>query len=87
MLDVVQASGEACRPLLRLLPPEGAPDRRKAEQRVRSLATEFVARAQEREALRPRNHHRAFQDADSLWRTWRTISDLAADWLENKGNG
>jgi len=79
LFSVVEAYREACRPLLGLLPPPGTRDRWKAEQRVRDLATELIARARKQEALRPRTRHRAFQDADSLWRTWRSVGELVAE--------
>lgn len=67
--------GLACRPLLDLLPPDDGPKRDRAEQRVRNMAREIVARAQEVEALRPRVRHRALLDAESLWRTWRAVRE------------
>ena len=81
LLDVTHAYGEACRPLLRLLPPPEAPNRDQAKERVRSLTLELVARAQEQEALRPGTHHRALPDAESLWRTWRSVGELVAEQL------
>lgn len=85
LADVTTAYGEACRPLLRLLPPVGTPDRWKAEQRVSNLAAELVARAQEQEGVRGRTRHRALPDAESLWRTWRTVGELVAAWLAEEG--
>lgn len=86
LYSIIDAYGQACRPLSRLLPPPEANGREQAEKRVGSLATGFVARAQEREALRPGVRHRALPDAESLWRTWRQVSDLAAERMA-KENG
>lgn len=81
LFDVVHAYGEVCRPLMRLLPPHEAANRNLAKERVRNLATELVTRAQEVEALRPRTRHRALPDAESLWRTWRSVGELVAEWM------
>lgn len=71
--------GLACARLAELIPPmaEGV-ERTRLEQRARALGAEIVARAEEVEALRPRVHHRALPDAESLWRTWRAIKDEVA---------
>jgi len=77
ILDVAQVYVRACFPLLRLLPPVGEVSRPKAERRVRGLASEIIANAENQESLRPRVQHRALPDAESLWRTWRAIGDEA----------
>jgi hypothetical protein len=65
----------ACRPLRDLLPLHDGVERESAELRIENLALEIIARAGQAEALRPRTHHRALPDAESLWRTWRAIRD------------
>jgi hypothetical protein len=68
--------------------PEGpltAPLRARAEERVRSMAREIVAIAEEAEHLRPRVQHRALPDAESRWRIWRTIKDKVARRLAEEG--
>lgn len=81
LFDVVEAYRIACRPLMRLLPPPAAIGRERAEERVSNLATELVVRARELEALRPGTRHRALPDAESLWRTWRSVGELVAEWM------
>jgi len=49
------------------------------------MAREIVASAEEAELLRPRAHHRALPDAESLWRTWRAIKDEIARRLAEQG--
>lgn len=79
--DVRLLYGWACRPLRDLLPLGDGPGRDRAEQRVRNLAAEIVARAEEAESLRPRVHHRAVLDAESLWHTWVAVQTGVAEWL------
>lgn len=86
LFDVVDAYGEACRPLLGLLPPTGAPDRVDAIQHLRASATGLVARAQEQEAFRGGVRHRALPDAESLWRTWRSVGELVAERMAEEGD-
>lgn len=86
LYSVIDAYGQACRPLTRLLPPPEAIGREQAEERISKLATGFVARAQEQEALRPGTRHRALPDAESLWRTWRSVGEQVAEWMA-KGAG
>ena len=81
LYNIIDAYGQACRPLTRLLLPPAAIGRELAEERISKLATGFVARAQEREALRPGTRHRALPDAESLWRTWRSVGELVAEWM------
>lgn len=81
LFDVVSAYGEACRPLLRLVPPPWKPGRELGVERVRNLAKELVDRAREQEALRSGTRHRALADAESLWRTWRSVGELVAEWM------
>jgi hypothetical protein len=83
--DVQTLYGWACRPLLDLLPPGDGPAREAAEERVRETAMVVVARAEEVEALRPRVQHRALPDAESLWRTWRTVRDEVARRVKDGG--
>lgn len=80
LFDVASAYGEACRPLLRLVPRSGTPGRERAAERVKNLARELVDRARELEALRSGTRHRALADAESLWRTWRSVGELVAEW-------
>lgn len=79
--DVRLLYGWACRPLRDLLLLGDGPGRERAEERIRNLAAEIVARAEEAEALRPRVHHRALPDAESLWRTWKAVQAGVAEWL------
>ena len=81
LYSVIDAYGQACRPLMRLLPPPAAIGRERAEERISKLATGFVSRAQELEALQPRTRHRALPDAESLWRTWRSVGEQVAEWM------
>jgi len=69
MVDVSAVYRRACSPLLRLLPPLGDPGRSEAERRIRRMASEIIAIAENAERLRPRVHHRTLPDAKSLWRT------------------
>jgi hypothetical protein len=85
LVDVNQIYGDACRPLLDRLPPGDGPLRARAEERVRNMAGEIVAIAEEAEHLRPRVQHRALPDAESLWRTWRAIKDEVARRLAEEG--
>ena len=73
LVDVRQAYVWACRPLRALFPPGPTISTEDADLRFRDLAKEIIAGAVEAEALRPRVHHRALPDAESLWRTWRAI--------------
>lgn len=73
LVDVRQVYGEACRPLLGLIPAADDPARARGEERVRSMASEIVARAEATEMLHPEAQHRALPDAERLWRTWRAI--------------
>ena len=75
LLDIYRVYEWACRPLLDLLPLGDGPGRDRAEEQVRNMALEIITRAEEEEALRPRVHHRALDDAESLWRTWRAIRE------------
>jgi hypothetical protein len=77
VVDVNEVYVRACYPLLRLLPPVGDVARPEAERRVRGLASQIMANAENQESLRPRVQHRALPDAESLWRTWRAIGDEA----------
>ena len=72
-VDVRQAYEWACRPLRALFPLGPILSTEEAERRFGNLARQIIIRAQEVEALRPRVHHRALPDADSLWRTWRAV--------------
>jgi hypothetical protein len=58
--------------------------RARAEEQVRTMARDIVAIAEEAEHLRPRVQHRALPDAESLWRTWRSIKDKVARRPEEK---
>jgi hypothetical protein len=78
VLDIQTLYGSACGPLLTLIPPEGTDNRWRAEQRIRNLAREVVAAAEEAEHICSRVQHRALPDAESLWRTWRAIRDEIA---------
>ena len=73
LVDVRQAYAWACRPLRALFPPGPTSSAEEAEQRFGNLAREIIAGAVAAEALRPRVHHRALPDAESLWRTWRAV--------------
>jgi hypothetical protein len=85
LLDVQQIYGWACRPLLELLPLGDGPGRDRAEERVRNLAREIIAQAEEEEAMQPRVHHRALPDAESLWRTWQSVREKVALHLAEEG--
>lgn len=78
LLDVHTLYGWACRPLLDALPLGDGPGRERAEQRIRNLSREIVARAEEVEWLRSRVRHRALPDAQGLWRTWRAVQEEVA---------
>jgi hypothetical protein len=73
LLHIVRLYSHACEPLRQALSSPDAPAYRNAEERVRNLVREIVARAEEAAALRPRVQHRALPDAESLWRTWRLV--------------
>lgn len=75
LLDVQQLYGWACRPLLDGLAGLDGAERESAEQEMRNTAVSIITRAQEVEALRPRVHHRALADAESLWRIWRAVRE------------
>jgi hypothetical protein len=79
LVDVQQAYGLACRPLLSLLPPPGSAVRRQSEERVKLMARQIVADAEAAEDVRPGMHHRALPDAERLWRTWRAIGVAVAN--------
>ncbi len=79
LLGVTEVYGWACRPLLDCLVALSGVERESGEQRIRNLAQEIVARAQEAEALRSGVQHRALADAESLWRTWRAIQEEVED--------
>lgn len=85
--DIRTLYGLACRPLMDLIPPENTEGRWRATQRLGNLAQEIVAAAEEQEHLRPRVHHRAVPDAESLWRTWRAIQDQIARRVAEEGEG
>jgi len=85
LLDVQRVYGWGCRPLLELLPLGDGPGRDRAEERVRNMVDEIVAGAEQEEALRPRVQHRALPDAESLWRTWRSIRERVAQRLVEEG--
>lgn len=78
LVDVNRLYGLACRPLQDLLPLADGPAWDRADERIRNLAREIVARAEEEEALRQRVHHRALPDAETLWRTWQSIREQVA---------
>jgi hypothetical protein len=77
LVDVNHLYGLACRRLLDLVQGDER-QRARGEQRVRNLAREIVERAQEAEGLRQRVNHRALPDAESLWRTWRSVQDAVS---------
>lgn len=85
--SVHEIYGLACRPLLGLLPRGDGWARERAEQRVRNMAQDIVARAEEVEAVRPRERHRALPDAESLWRNWRAVEEEVARRLAEEGAG
>ena len=85
LLDVQRVYGWACRPLLDLLPLGDGPVRESAEERLRDMVNDIVTGAEDEEALRPRVHHRALSDAESLWRTWRSIRERVARRLTEEG--
>ena len=62
-------------PLTAVLPPAGDPRRGPAVQRLRDLATEVIARAEDAEERRGGVRHRALADARSHLRVWRDIRD------------
>ncbi len=73
LVDVQKVYLRACHPMRALFPSEATVSTEDADRKFRNLAREVIARAQEAEALRPRIHHRALPDAESLWRTWRAV--------------
>lgn len=75
LLDVTQAYGWACRPLLDTLDSLDGAEREDAERLVRWMAMDIITRAQQAEATRARVQHRALADAESLWRTWRAVRE------------
>jgi hypothetical protein len=87
LVDVRELYGLACRPLLDGLPLEDGSVRDRAEHRVRNLALEIVARAEEVEHLRSGPRHRALPDAEALWRTWSAVRDEVARHLQAEGEG
>ena len=70
LVDVRQVYVWACHPLRALSPPGQTED---ADRRFGDLAAEIISDAVEAEVLRPRIHHRALPDVESLWRTWRAV--------------
>lgn len=82
IVDARPIYGEACRPLQALFPTGLALSAEQAVEGFRDLAMDIVARAEEAEAVRPGPRHRALPDAESLWRTWRTIRTEVAQRLE-----
>jgi hypothetical protein len=78
VLDIQTLYGSACRPLLVMIPPEGIEGRWRAEQRIKNLAREIVAAAEEAEHVRSRVQHWALPDAQCLSKTWRAIRDAVA---------
>ena len=78
LLDVTQAYGWACRPLLAPLENLERSKREAAERFARQEALEIVSDARHAEAMRPRVRHRALPDAEGLWWTWRRIQDVVA---------
>jgi hypothetical protein len=85
LLDVQRVYGWACRPLLDLLPLVDEPGHESAEERLRNMVNDIVTGAEDEEALRPRVQHRALPDAESLWRTWRSIRERVARRLTEEG--
>ncbi len=73
LVDVRQAYAWACHPLRALFPPGLPILTEDADRRFGDLAAEIISNAVEAEVLRPRVHHRALPDAESLWRTWRAV--------------
>ena len=61
------------RPLTARLPPEVSPRRDAAVERLRGLATEVLARAEDAEERRGGVRHRALADAQAHLRVWRDI--------------
>lgn len=84
IVDARQIYGEACRPLRALFPIGPALSTEQAVEGFRDLAMDIVARAEEAEAARPGPRHRALPDAESLWRTWRTMRTEVAQRLEGR---
>ena len=85
LANVAQLYGFACRPLLDGLASLRGAERERAEARVRNLAQEIVAGAEESERLRPRVRHRALADAEGLWRTWMAVQAEVARHLAEGG--
>ena len=73
LVDVQKLYLRACHPLRALFPPKATISTKDAERRFQNLANEIITRAVEAEAFRPRVHHRALPDAESLWLTWCAI--------------
>jgi hypothetical protein len=84
LTDIFEVYGMACRPLLSLLPPAGSKYRERGEEIVRGIARQIVATAEAAEDGRPGVRHRALEDAERLWRTWRAISIGVAQQLGQK---
>ena len=85
LVDVRQAYMWACRPLHALFPPGPTISTEEAERRFGNLAKEIITGAVEAEVLRPRVHHRALPDAESLWRTWSAVQTEVARRLAEDG--
>jgi hypothetical protein len=78
LLDVAQAMGMACRPLMALLTPGTARDALQA-RRLSTMALAIMAEAANQEERLPRTRHRALADAQGLWRTWMAISQAISE--------
>ncbi len=85
LLDVREVYATSCRALLDLLPAVDEPADWRVEQRVRNLAAEIVARAEEAEHVLQRVRHRALPDASALWRTHVAIREEVARHLHEAG--
>ena len=72
LLDVQEAYGLACRPLLDLV-PEWHPRREERRRETGRLAARLAAEVAEAETRRPRIRHRAGPDAEGLRWTWREL--------------
>lgn len=79
-----EALNVACRRLNVLL-AGGAPDRAWSDALVRETASRIVTDAHSAEQHRGPARHRALDDARSLWRIWRSVSDAVADVLAGDG--
>lgn len=86
VVDVMMIYGFACRPLLNRIPPAGTAGHAEAELKVSNTVRGIVERATDAEALRPRVHHRALADAQSLWRIWRAIGDDVKRQVSREGD-